>query len=106
MPLSESSPASPAPKGGFLSRITLKHLFVGVCACLGAGVLIYRYAGGLGWVDSLYNASMILSSMGPVDKLTTTPAKLMASAYAIFCGAFLLAFIAFSVDKLLIKYSR
>jgi hypothetical protein len=29
---------------------------------------------------------MILGGMGPVDRLTTTAAKLFASAYAIFSG--------------------
>jgi hypothetical protein len=57
---------------------------------LGIGVLGYHFLGGLGWVDSLLNASMILGGMGPVDTLTTVPAKLFASAYALFSG---LAFI-------------
>ena len=57
---------------------------------LGIGVLGYHYLGGLGWVDSLLNASMILGGMGPVDPLTTTSAKLFAAGYALFSG---LAFI-------------
>ena len=59
---------------------------------LGLGVLGYRYLCHLGWVDSIYNASMILAGMGPVDILQTSEAKLFASAYAIFSGvAFLTA---------------
>ena len=57
---------------------------------LGLGVLGYHFLGGLGWVDSLLNASMILGGMGPVDLLTTAPAKLFAAGYALFSG---LAFI-------------
>jgi hypothetical protein len=37
-------------------------------------------------VDSLLNASFILTGMGPVDPLRTVPGKLFASAYAIFSG--------------------
>jgi hypothetical protein len=37
-------------------------------------------------VDALLNASMILSGMGPVDKLELTGAKLFASAYALASG--------------------
>lgn len=94
----------PGEKKGF--DITFKHLAIGLCVCLGAGILIYRFAGGLGWVDATYNASMIISSMGPVNHPPTPGGKLLASAYAVFCGAFFLAIIAFAVDKLLIKYSK
>ena len=57
---------------------------------LGIGVLGYHWIGGLGWVDSLLNASMILGGMGPVDPLPSDAAKIFASLYALFAG---LAFI-------------
>lgn len=97
--------SSRKPKKDILGNITFKHILAGLGIVLGIGTLIYRYA-GLGWVDSVYNASMILSSMGPVDHLETSSGKLMASAYAIFCGAFLLAVIAFAINKLLVKYAN
>jgi len=50
------------------------------------GVLGYRWFGRLGWVDSILNASMILTGMGPVDRMDTAAAKLFASAYALFSG--------------------
>lgn len=50
------------------------------------GVLGYHWLDRLGWVDSILNASMILGGMGPVDPMTTTAAKLFASAYALFSG--------------------
>jgi hypothetical protein len=53
---------------------------------LGLGILGYHCIAGLGWVDSLLNASMILSGMGPVNALNTDGAKLFASAYALFSG--------------------
>ena len=42
-----------------------------------------RYEGG---IDSLLNAAMILTGMGPVDPMKTTGAKLFASFYALFSG--------------------
>jgi hypothetical protein len=51
-----------------------------------AGVLGYHTLGGLPWVDSLLNASMILGGMGPVDALHTNASKVFASVYALFSG--------------------
>jgi hypothetical protein len=53
---------------------------------LGLGILGYHFIAGLNWVDSLLNASMILTGMGPVNPLSTDAAKLFASAYALFSG--------------------
>ena len=50
------------------------------------GILGYHWIVGLGWVDSILNASMILTGMGPVDKMETNGAKFFASAYALFSG--------------------
>jgi hypothetical protein len=57
-----------------------------VAAALGVGVLGYHYLGGLEWIDSLLNASMILGGMGPVDQISTRSGKLFASFYALFSG--------------------
>lgn len=57
-----------------------------VAVSLGIGVAGYHYLGGLDWVDSLLNASMILGGMGPVDVLKSRPAKLFAAFYALFSG--------------------
>jgi hypothetical protein len=58
--------------------------------CLLIGVLGYKFTiPELDWYDSLLNASMILSGMGPIIdsniKLTDT-AKVFASLYALFSG--------------------
>jgi hypothetical protein len=53
---------------------------------LGIGVAGYHWIAGLGWTDSLLNASMILSGEGPVDRLLTRGAKIFASVYALFGG--------------------
>ena len=58
------------------------------------GVVGYHYFAQLGWTDSLLNASMILTGMGPVDKLVTHGAKLFASFYALFSGVAFLTTVA------------
>lgn len=72
----------------FVRRVS-GHLVAAVLvvACgLGIGVLGYHHIAGLGWVDSLLNASMILGGMGPVDPLKSDAAKVFASFYALFSG--------------------
>jgi hypothetical protein len=54
---------------------------------LGLGVLGYHVVVGLDWIDSLLNASMILTGMGPVDTMPDDRSKIFASLYAIFGGA-------------------
>jgi multisubunit Na+/H+ antiporter MnhB subunit len=81
-------PLAPYPK--FLRRLGRSILF-GLCVVAVAlllGVLGYRWSGGLSWLDSLYNASMILGGMGPVDNRPVIPdaEKWFASAYALFAG--------------------
>src|SRR5580698_465931 len=77
----------------FLKRMALSALLAAaiVSVALYAGVLGYHLIAGLGWVDSVLNASMILTGMGPVDPMTTTSAKLFASAYALFSGVVFLS---------------
>jgi hypothetical protein len=59
---------------------------------LGVGTVGYHITAKLSWVDAFLNASMILTGMGPVDKLETDTAKLFASFYAIFSGVSFLTF--------------
>ena len=53
-------------------------------ASLGLGTVGYHLTEGLGWVDSLLNAAMILTGMGPANPLQKTSAKLFATGYALF----------------------
>ena len=62
------------------------YAFILICCAIMLGVLGYHYFAGLGWIDSFYNASMILTGMGPVADLTTDTAKIFASFYALFSG--------------------
>ncbi len=58
------------------------------------GVLGYMYFFNLGWVDGLYNASMILAGMGPVDTAINNGGKIFASFYAIYSGVAFLTSVA------------
>jgi len=80
----------------FLARM-LRYMIYSIlliCLSLSVGVVGYHFVARLSWIDSLYNAAMILTGMGPVVKLTTTPAKLFASVYALFSGIAFLSTVA------------
>ena len=53
---------------------------------LAIGVFGYCYFGDVSIVDGFYNASMILTGMGPVTPMQTDAAKIFASLYALFSG--------------------
>ena len=81
-----------APKAVFYKRIW-RNVFVGIfimLVCLFIGVLGYKMTiPELDWYDSLLNASMILSGMGPMIEpsiVLTKNAKVFASMYALFSG--------------------
>jgi hypothetical protein len=57
-----------------------------ITGSLGVGILGYHFFAGFNWVDSLLNAAMILTGMGPVNPLSSDTAKFFASAYALFSG--------------------
>jgi magnesium-transporting ATPase (P-type) len=81
------------PFSKFLRRMALSILLllVVLSVALGVGVLGYHKWAGLSWIDSLLNASMILTGMGPVAPMNTTIAKLFASGYALFSGVIFLS---------------
>jgi len=81
-------PLLPWPR--FLRRL-LRSVTIGlgiIMLALLLGIVGYRWTGGLSWLDSLYNAAMILGGMGPVDNRPTIPdaEKWFASLYALFAG--------------------
>src|SRR5262245_25768353 len=72
----------------FLHRAA-RHFVWGAAALLvgvGIGTVGYHLLGALDWIDAFLNASMILSGMGPVDRMITVQAKLFAAIYALFSG--------------------
>jgi hypothetical protein len=83
-----------------LARSLLATVTV-VFVALGVGILGYHAIAHLGWVDSILNASMILTGMGPVDPMKDTAAKLFASAYALFSGVVFLSAMAIVMAPIL-----
>lgn len=76
------------PRPVFLQHI-VRHAALGVGMVAGAlliGVCGYHWAAALGWLDSLVNASMILSGMGPVNPVANPAGKWFESFYALFSG--------------------
>jgi hypothetical protein len=57
-----------------------------VAGALAIGAAGYHTFAGLAWIDAFLNAAMILTGMGPVDRMTTNGAKLFAAGYALFAG--------------------
>ena len=80
----------------YVTRIFKNALagFIVLAFSLGIGMIGYHRYFGLGWVDSLYNASMILTGMGPVDKALGDEGKIFASFYAIYSGVTFLTSVA------------
>jgi hypothetical protein len=85
-----------APTGIFLNRLFRYLLFsIGILFfSLMIGILGYHFLCGMSWLDSLVNASMILSGMGPVNIITGDLGKLFESAYALYSGVAFLSTIA------------
>ena len=57
-----------------------------VFGALSVGTLGYHVFAALPWLDALLNAAMILTGMGPVDRMETSAGKLFATAYALASG--------------------
>jgi hypothetical protein len=76
------------PRRQFFRRVgsSLLVAIAVIAVALAIGVLGYMTLAGLGLVDAILNASMILSGMGPVDHLEGAAAKLFASFYALASG--------------------
>ncbi len=77
-----------APTNVYYRRI-MKNLVVGgliLLVALFIGIFGYHYTDNISWIDSLHNASMILSGMGPVVEIKSNAGKWFSSMYAIFSG--------------------
>jgi len=87
-------PLLPFPQ--FMIRVLRFFLYslLLICFALLIGTLGYHFFADLIYIDSFYNASMILTGMGPVANLTTTSAKIFSSLYALFSGIAFLSTIA------------
>lgn len=72
----------------FILRLIKYFLFsvVLIVFSLAIGTIGYHHFAKISWIDAFYNASLILTGMGPVNEMSTDSAKLFASAYALFSG--------------------
>jgi len=77
----------------FVRRVlrTLLTALILIILSLGAGTWGYHAWEGLEWVDAFYNASLILSGMGPAATLQGAGSKIFASLYALYSGLFFIA---------------
>ena len=91
-----SLPPKMLPRAQFYRRL-LRHGFYAtllLAVSLGIGMFGYRLFARLSWVDSFYNAAMILTGMGPANEMPDTAAKLFSAAYALFSGIIFLSMVA------------
>ena len=76
------------PRRRYLRRL-LRNFAVSlglVTGSLGIGTAGYHVICHLAWIDAFLNAAMILTGMGPVDRIETAPGKIFAALYALFSG--------------------
>ncbi len=92
----ERKTAPLAHKSIFYKRLLYSFLlaFILVFFSLGIGILGYYFIANLNFIDSLLNASMILTGMGPVNAMPTNASKIFASFYSIYSGVAFLSSIA------------
>ena len=85
-----------APKQVFVTRILISVLIslLVIAVSLGIGTWGYHAFGEMAWIDSLLNAAMILTGMGPVDPLKSVQGKLFATFYCLFSGIVFLSLMA------------
>ncbi len=102
----ESSNDPLISKRSFYTRIVRSFgaSLVVVVFSLAIGSAGYAYFGELEWVDALLNAAMILTGMGPVDRMVTTSGKLFATFYALYSGIAFLSMMAIMIAPILHRF--
>jgi hypothetical protein len=65
-----------------------------IAGALAIGAAGYHYLDGLPWLDATLNAAMILTGMGPVDRMGSASGKLFAIVYSLFSAVFFLTMVA------------
>jgi hypothetical protein len=71
---------------------------------LGIGMIGYKSFTGMAWIDAFYNASMILTGMGPIAPMPTTAAKIFAGSYALFSGVIFMSTVAVMFSPLVHRF--
>jgi len=87
------------PRRHFINRVLrysgVAVLIIGVSLLI--GMIGYRYLAEIGWIESFYNASMILTGMGPGLDIEALPiqkragVQIFAGFYALYSGVVFLA---------------
>jgi hypothetical protein len=82
------------PRKEFLHRQVqyLGFAMIILLISIGIGTVGYHALGTLKWIDAFLNASMILTGMGPVDRMETDGGKMFSALYALFSGIAFLTF--------------
>lgn len=88
--------------GKVLRNLLWGSLFLAFSILL--GIAGYHYFFHLSWVDSFYNASMILTGMGPVAPAPDDPAKIFASVYALYSGVAFLTCVAVILSPVIHRF--
>lgn len=68
-----------------MGKYTL-FVFLLVFISVGIGTVGYHYIAELYWLDSFHMACMILTGMGPVEKMNSTNSKFFSSFFALYSG--------------------
>jgi hypothetical protein len=76
---------TPQEFAGRMGRSLLVTAGIAVVS-LAIGMAGYCYFAELSWLDGLLNAAMILTGMGPVDRMESAGGKLFSSFYALYSG--------------------
>ena len=71
---------------------------------LGLGVAGYHFFCHLNWIDSLLNASMILTGMGQINLIENNGGKIFASIYALFSGIAFLTTVAVLIAPVIHRF--
>ena len=98
---------APLISGGAYVRRQLRFAAAAGAIVLGAlavGALGYHETEGLPWLDATLNAAMILTGMGPVDRMQTSAGKLFATAYALASGLLFVTTVAVLFAPLLHRF--
>jgi hypothetical protein len=108
MQMNEKKPRKLQPWPSFARRLAISFsiMITIVTLALLAGILGYHSIAHLSWVDSLLNASMILTGMGPVDPMKDNASKMFASAYALFSGVVFLSAVGVLLSPVLHRILR
>ncbi len=93
-PVYEPHHVPPISLASFVARI-FSHALVAtglILFSLAVGMYGYRYFEGMSWIDSFFNASMLLGGMGPVKTQNISySGKIFSGLYALYSGLVFIA---------------